>query len=74
MQDIPIMILTIAQWDALQAGNFHIGSAPLGPKELNRNDKYVFALPARYNFAFPQGYEEVENILNNNPLKPMTEH
>ncbi len=70
-QDIPIMILTIAQWDALQAEKFHIGAAPIGPKELGRNNDYVFMLPARYNFAFPAGHEEVQEILNSNPLQPI---
>ena len=69
-QDIPIMIFTLAQWNALQQGKFHIGAAPIGPSELGRNSKYVFALPARYNYAFPTGYQEVENILNGKPLKP----
>ena len=68
-QDIPIMIFTIKQWDLLQQEKFHIGAAPIGPSELGRNDKYVFALPARYNFAFQTGYEEVEDILKGNPLK-----
>ncbi|MGE5631877.1 MAG: hypothetical protein ACM3TR_12380 [Caulobacteraceae bacterium] len=68
-QDIPIMILTLAQWDLLQNDKFHIGAAPVWPSELGRNSKYVFALPARYNFAFPTGYEEVNDILNNNSLQ-----
>lgn len=67
-QDIPIMILTIEQWDMLRQEKFHIGAAPIPPTELARNDKYVFALPARYNFAFPTGYEEVEQILEGNPI------
>ncbi|OQA07060.1 MAG: hypothetical protein BWY65_02011 [Firmicutes bacterium ADurb.Bin373] len=70
LQDIPIMVFTHAQWDALQNGEFHIGAAPIGPSELARNSSYVFALPARYNYAFPPGYEEVENILRGDPLKP----
>lgn len=41
----------------------------MGPKELARNSKYLFALPARYNYAFPTGYEEVEKILEGNPLQ-----
>ena len=53
----------------MENGEFHIGAAPVGPRELNRNSKYVFALPARYNFAFPEGYEEVEAILETNPLE-----
>lgn len=68
-QDIPILIFTLEQWNLLQQEKFHIGAAPIGPSELNRNEKYVFALPARYNFAFPTGYEEVEQILEGKPLE-----
>lgn len=67
-QDIPIMVFTIHQWNSLQKEKFHIGAAPIGPRELGRNNRYVFALPARYNFSFPTGYEEVESILDGNPL------
>jgi hypothetical protein len=68
-QDIPIMVFTLSQWDLLQQEKFHIGAAPIGPTELGRNAEYVLALPARYNFSFPTGYEEVEKILEGNPLK-----
>ena len=69
-QDIPIMIFTLAQWNSLKQEKFHIGAAPIGPSELGRNSKYVFALPARYNYAFPTGFQEVVNILNSKPLEP----
>lgn len=69
-QDIPIMVFTLAEWNDMQADKFHIGAAPINPSELGRNNKYVFALPARYNWAFPAGYEEVEKILEGNPLHP----
>ncbi|WP_419888174.1 hypothetical protein ACN6MT_22725 [Neobacillus niacini] len=69
-QDIPIMVFTLEQWSSLEKGEFHIGAAPIGPTLLGQNNEYVFALPARYNYAFLEGYEEVENILENNPLKP----
>ena len=46
------------------------GAAPINPSELGRNKRYVFALPPRYNFAFPTGYEEVEEILEGKPLEP----
>lgn len=69
-QDIPIMIFTLAQWNSLQQGKFSVGSAPVGPTEIDRNSSYVFALPARYNYAFLTGYEEVEKILEGNPLIP----
>lgn len=68
-QDIPVMIFTVSQWDNLQQEKFHIGAAPIGPSELGRNSKYVFALPARYNYAFPTGYEEVDTILQGKPLQ-----
>lgn len=70
-QNIPIMIFTLAQWGSLQQEKFHIGAAPLSPSELGRNTRYVFALPARYNYAFPTGYEEVEDILKSSPLQPI---
>jgi hypothetical protein len=68
-QDIPIMVFILTQWELLQQEKFHIGAAPVGPSELGRNTGYVFALPARYNYSFPTGYEEVEKILESNPLK-----
>jgi hypothetical protein len=67
-QDIPIMVFTLAQWDSLQRDEFHIGAAPIGPSELGRNARYVFALPARYNFAYLNGWEEVQNIIDGHPL------
>jgi len=70
-QDIPIMVFTLTQWDSLQQDKFHIGAAPIGPSKLGSNTKYVFALPARYDYAFLTGYEEVEKILEGNPLKAL---
>ncbi len=67
-QDIPIMIFTMEQWNSLEEGKYHIGAAPIGPMEIHRNSRYVFALPARYNFAFLPGTEEVERIMDNDPL------
>jgi hypothetical protein len=67
-QDIPIMVFTVSQWDRVQSGQLSVGAAPIPPTELGRNATYVFALPARYNYAFPTGWEEVESILQTNPL------
>ena len=67
-QEIPIMVFTIPQWDRMQSGEWHVGAAPISPLELGRNSRYVFALPARYNYAFLDGWEEVEQILGENPL------
>lgn len=68
-QDIPIMVFSLSQWKLLEQGKISVGAAPIGPKELARDSKYVFALPARYNYAFPAGFEEVEEILAGNPLE-----
>lgn len=68
-QDIPVMVFTLAQWALLQNQKFSVGAAPIPPSELGRNTTYVFALPARYNYAFLTGFEEVETILAGNPLQ-----
>ncbi len=70
-QDIPIMIFTLTQWDLMVRDKFHIGAAPINPTILGYNANYVFALPARYNYAFPEGWREVDDILKGNPLKPL---
>jgi hypothetical protein len=67
-QDIPIMVFTIAQWDLVEQAKLVVSAAPIPPSELGRNATYVFALPARYNYAFPTGYQEVEKILEGTPL------
>lgn len=68
-QDIPIMVFTLQQWEDLHAGRFAVGAAPVPPTELARNNAFVLALPARYNYQFPEGHEEVEAILSGAPLE-----
>lgn len=68
-QDVPVMVFTIAQWNDMQADKFHIGAAPINPSELGRNSKYVFAIPARYNFSYLTGYEEVDQIIKGDNFK-----
>lgn len=67
-QDIPIMIFTLDQWNLIQQEKLAVGAAPIPPSEFGRNANYVFALPARYNFAFPTGFEEVDQIIQSKPL------
>ena len=64
------MIFTIDQWDIIVKEEMAVGAAPIGPSKIGSNSKYVFALPARYNFAYETGFEEVEEILDNNPIVP----
>lgn len=68
-QDIPVMVFTTEQWKAIENEEFSIGAAPIGPSKLGENSKYVFALLARYNYEFLEGFEEVEKILESNPLE-----
>lgn len=68
-QDIPIMVFTLNQWTNMQNDVFHIGAAPINPSELGRNATYVFALPARYNFAYQTGFEEVDQLIQAGNLK-----
>lgn len=49
-------------------GRLSVGSCPRRSPELSRNDHYSFALPARFNFAFLEGYEEVAAILDQGNL------
>ena len=70
-QDIPIMVFNTSQWKLILQETLAVGAAPIGPSELGRNSNYVFALPARYNFAYPLGYKEVEQILRSKPLHPI---
>jgi hypothetical protein len=62
-QDIPIDVYTPDQWAGIVAEQYAVSAAPIPPSELARNSKYIFALPARYNYAFPTGWEEVEQII-----------
>ena len=62
------MIFTPAEWDLIQQEKLSLGVAPIGPTELGKNGKFIFALPARYNYAFPVGFEEVDQIIQTKPL------
>ncbi len=68
MQDIPILIFTPQQWQDILAEKYNVSAAPIPPSLLGENDTYVFALPPRYNFAYLDGFEDVEAILKEAPL------
>src|SRR5579864_9292218 len=67
-QDISIMVFTLRQWKALQDDKFFVSPAPIGPGELGRNGKYVFAIPPRMINPDLEGAEEIEDIMKVNPL------
>jgi len=66
-QDIPIMVFTLAQWNSLQQGSYSVSAGGI-TTELGHNEKYVFALYSRYNFANLPGVEEVKTLLEGHPL------
>lgn len=68
-QDIPIMIFTQKLWPDVASDRLIVSAAPYGPGELGRNSRFVFALPPRYEYAFPNGWEEVTKIAWSHPLK-----
>lgn len=70
-QDIPIMVFTMAQWKKIDNEEMSVSAAPVGPSELGRNSKFVFALPPRYDFGDGEAKEEVYAILNGHPLQPL---
>lgn len=67
-QDIPIMVFTHSEWDQVASETLAVSAAPIPPSELGEDANYVFALPARYNYAFPDGWQEVQNIIQSDPL------
>ena len=71
-EDIPVLVFTVAQWNSYLAGDYAVSAAPIAATELGRNNKYVFALPPRWDFDYSEGYQEAESIVQSNPLHPFT--
>jgi len=67
-QDIPILVFTRDQWDALHRGKLWPGYYAGGVMdEMWHNQKYVFALSSRYNAADDvKGWKEVGGIIATN--------
>ncbi len=70
-QDIPIMVFTRAQWRSVTQQTLVVSAAPIGPRALARNARYVLALPPRYNFAARPGAEQVDTILAHHAVRPL---
>src|ERR1039457_583665 len=69
-QDIYIRVFSHAQGDSLQQGNFAISAASIGPGEIGRNRKHVFAVPPRMiDTDNLYGWKEVVRIIQSNPLR-----
>jgi hypothetical protein len=63
-EDIPVMVFTMDQWNKVSSQKLSLGAAPIGPTKLDSNSKYVFALPARYNYDYATGYKEADQIVH----------
>ncbi len=61
---MPIMIFTPAQWAHIQKEEWSVGAAPIPPTLLSQNSKYIMALPARYNYDYKTGWEEVDRLVH----------
>ncbi len=66
-EDIPIMIFKREQWQ--HSDDCLFSAAPIGPGEIARNSRYVFALPARYNYDLAAGWEEVVQLFQQRSLQ-----
>ena len=64
------MVFTLAQWDMVQQEKISVGAAPVRPTELREKFDLRVCSSGKVQFGFTTGYEEVEQILEENPLKP----
>jgi len=66
-QDIPILVFTRSQWDALHQGKFFPSLYAGGTMdEMWHNRKYVFAISSRYNWGELKGWAEAGEIVEQN--------
>jgi hypothetical protein len=70
-QDIPIMVFTLTQWEAVERGDYFVGGTAIVPGELGRNRKYAFAVSRRVEDSEAPGAKEVNEILQHRPLHPI---
>jgi hypothetical protein len=63
-QDIPIMVFTNEEWKLVEAKKLNVSAAPIGPRKLDQNQNYVFALPPRWvGFTDNLGQNEATEII-----------
>jgi hypothetical protein len=69
-QDIPILNFKPEVWRKVEDAKITVGAAPFAPSELGRNNRYVFALPARLTSGSANGYQGVSAI-SSRPYIPL---
>ena len=68
-EDIPILVFTTSQWRLVQKEKLIVSAAPIGPQALAQNDRYVFALPPRWNYDNLPGLDKANQIVAGKPLR-----
>lgn len=63
-EDMPVYIFRPEQWEHIQNGEWSVGAAPIPPSVLGRNSRWIITLPARYNYDFKTGWEEVDELVH----------
>ncbi len=63
-EDMPVMVFNPAQWQLVQHEEMAVSAAPIPPSILGQNSKYIIALPARYNYDYKTGWEEVDQLVH----------
>jgi len=63
-EDMPVMVFTPSQWALVQSESLAVSAAPIPPSMLGQNSEYILALPARYNFDYATGFEQVDTLVH----------
>ena len=64
-QDIPILVFTHSQWDAVKPQRLFVGAGGSND-EISHNAKYVFGINSRHNWDELKGWEETGKIVQQN--------
>jgi squalene-hopene/tetraprenyl-beta-curcumene cyclase len=72
-EDIPILVFTTAQWRRVQKEKLIVSAAPIGPQALAQSERYVFALPPRWNYDSLPGLDDANRIVAGKPLRATCE-
>ncbi|MGD0977255.1 MAG: hypothetical protein ABR875_03110 [Minisyncoccia bacterium] len=69
-EDLPVLVFTPDEWSQVLREQLSVSAAPIPPSILGQNTKYVFALPARYNYDYRTGWQELDSaIMDKNNFK-----
>lgn len=64
-QDIPILVFTRRQWEAVKPQRLFVGAGGSND-EISHNAKYVFGVSSRHNWGELKGWEETGKIVRQN--------